>query len=290
MSVEWNLLFFGLIAGIGAALFGVACVMRLKGKGSSLQVLLAAVSLAAIVVGGIISFFHLNMPSRVFFLLQNPSSGISLELIFTAVTLIAIVVWVALVKKNASESAVKAVSVLGVVLAVVFPCLTGYVYFVMYARPAWSIVFLPMMYFAAAWAGALLLALLIACLKKANADLARGLVRASVAALGVFAVFVVLYLVGLVLAPMPDYSRSVEIVLMGDHAGLFWVGVVVVACAIPLALMLAMSKKLKPLPAAGSLAAVVPFAVAAFACFVAGSVALRMIVYLLGTSVHAYIY
>lgn len=290
MGVEWNLLLFGLIAGIGAALFGIACIANLRGKAQELHFALAITALVALLVGGVISFFHLNIPSHVFYVMANPLSGISLELIFIALTIIVLIVWLILEKKNASPTAQKVFSILGLILGIIFPYLTGHVYFIMYARPAWHHVFLPIMYFVAAWFGALLVATLIALIKKADGNATKALSRFSLIACIVFAVAVGLFLVGVGTAPMQDPSRSVAIITTGEYAALFWTCVVLLGFVVPLVSLFLLEKQIDKALKNHVQPAGLAYAVVALGCFLAGSVVLRMIVYMIGTSIHSYIY
>ena len=93
-------------------------------------------------------------------------------------------------------------------------------------------------------------------------------------------------------APYQDFSRSVTRVLTGDLALLFWGGVVVLGLAVP---ALVSGMKAFSLPAAsqgdGTATLTKPSIIAAgLACLLVGSVAVRMLMYLLGTSVQSFIY
>ena len=87
---------------------------------------------------------------------------------------------------------------------------------------------------------------------------------------------------GVAFAYEPSYSRSVERVLFGDLAPAFWAGTVVVGIAAPVAAVF-FTRKASPASARA-------LAVAALIGVFVGSVAVRVVMYSLGTSVQSFIY
>lgn len=291
MSVQWPLLIFGLLAGLGMGCLGVISVAELRGKLDKLRLPGLTIALCALAVGGAASALHMGNPGRVLYVLGNISSGIAQELLATAVAGVVIVAYLVTAVKQASPGVRKALAVLGLIMAVALPFITGHAY-VQAARPAWNTWFLPLMYLGAAGAMGLATMYLVGAWKKIDpAELAR-LSRAAFVSLVVFAVTVALYLVGVALAPYPDFSRSVARVLTGDLALLFWGGVVVLGLAVPLALTAlgAFAKPTAPSANDRALAARPAALATGLICLLVGSVAVRMIMYLLGTSVQSFIY
>lgn len=292
MAVQWTLLLFGLFAGIGLACLGIASIGELRNSMKESRQPLVIVALVLLVLGGVCSFFHLNSPARLFYILGNPSSGITVELILTGTSFVIGTLLLWLQRKPKAVMVHRVVAVCGIIMSVALPFSTGTAYSVMTARPAWATVFLPIMYLVAAWSGGLVLASVIECLRGKSAEMKSKLLRFAVVGIVAFAVAVGLWLVGVGAAPHQDPSRSVDLVLFGTHAGLFWGVTVLLGVVVPLVLLvLAWKKRFRSVEGASEASAnLVALSGAALVSFMCGSAAIRVIVYLIGTSVHAYIY
>ena len=107
------------------------------------------------------------------------------------------------------------------------------------------------------------------------------------------AVTAVAYVIWIAIAPYQAPSRSIERLLAGDLAVMFWLGVVLVGLAAPVALTALACVKSTKGDAGSGLAdpkKLAAFMFAAFACSVVGAVCLRVIMYGVGTSVESFIY
>ena len=297
MNVQWPLLIFGLLAGLSMGCLGVVSVAELRDKLGELRLPGLAVALGALAAGGVASALHMGNPGRVLYVLGNLGSGIAQELLATAVAGIVIVAYLVAIAKQASPGVRKVLAVLGLITAVVLPFITGHAY-VQGARPAWDTWFLPLMYVGAAGAMGLLTMYLLGAIKKVDAaDLVR-LGKATFVAVIVFAVTAGLYLAAVAFAPYPTFSRSIARVFAGDLAPLFWGGVVVAGVAVPLALTgmgsfgraLGASARGEATAGVGVLATKPAVIAIGLICLLIGSVAVRMIMYMLGTSVQSFIY
>lgn len=291
MDVQWPLLIFGLLAGLGMGCLGIVSVSEFTGRLAALRVPGLVIALGALAVGGLASALHMGNPARVLYVLGNLNSGITQELIATAVAGVVILAYFIATVKNASAGTRKVIAGFGIAVAIVLPLITGHAY-VQGSRPAWDTLFLPFMYLGAAAAMGAFTMYLVGAVKKAAAEKIAFLGKTAFVASLVFAVSVVLYLAAVAFAPYQDFSRSVTRVLTGDLALLFWGGVVVLGLAVP---ALVSGMKAFSLPAAsqgdGTATLTKPSIIAAgLACLLVGSVAVRMLMYLLGTSVQSFIY
>lgn len=290
MDIQWPLLVFGVLAGLSMGCLGFVCAFILAGKAESLRMPGVVIALAAIAAGGLASAFHLGTPDRILYILGNLQSGITQELLATAVAGVLIVaLCIALVKK-ASPAVLKTLAVLGLIAAIALPFITGEAY-VQGARPAWNTLFLPIMYVGAAFAmGALTMTVLSRIKHVDDAD--RTLIgRASFVAAIICTVTVVLYVSAVALAPYPDPSRSIDRLLSGDLALLFWGAAVALGLIVPLALTAMQAFGKQPQAKGGTAVLSRPSVLfVGLVCLVAGSVAIRSIMYLLGSSVQSFIY
>lgn len=290
MDIQWPLLIFGLLAGLGMGCLAVASAGILIGKLRELTSSLLWVSLVSLAVGGCISALHMGHMGRVFYVLSNLSSGISKELIATAVAGVILIALLAVTWRGTIGAAAKVLAVCGLAIAVILPLVTGAAY-VEGARPAWNTPFLPLMYLGAAAAMGLFCSYLVAVAKKVSAGELKLLGKAAFVAVAAFAVCVALYVGAVAMAPYPDPSRSAARLLSGDLAPLFWGVVVVLGLAVPLvAAGRAVFAKAQASTAALEGSASVAFVAVAFIALLAGSAAIRAIMYLLGSSIQSFIY
>ncbi len=289
MAIQWTLLLFGLLAGIGLGCLGIASISSLMRKFEGMQKPLLWSALALIVLGGICSFFHLNNPAHLFYVLGNMKSGITVELVLTALSFAAAVGLLLCARKESQGVLAKVIAVLGIAMAIVMPFATGNAYSVMVARPAWATVFLPIMYLIASWAGGLLVAAVLAAVQK-DVKAVAFWGKMALGGIAAFLISVMLWLFGVGAAPYQDASRSVAAIVGGDLSMLFWAGPMVLGTLLPALLaggVLALSRRnADSAPSAST----VGLSAAALLSFVAGSAVLRCIVYLVGTSFQAYIY
>ena len=281
MEIQWPLVFYSLLTGLGAGAFAFVAVTELLGKVERLRMPGALTALAAIAAGGIASAFHLGHVERVFNVLTNLSSGIALELILTGLTGLAVLAYIVTVRLGYSARAKKSIAAIGLVLAVVLAFAIGASY-VLPGRPAWNTWLLPILYLAsAAVLGLFTMYIWTVVLKESEAT-APVVNRATLIALVVQAAVVAAYVAYLAMAPFPNPSRSADRLLSGDLAAVFWGGLVVVGLVIPLGLTVwFLAAKRRAVP---SLAV----AVVGLACVLGGGVAIRALMYILGSSIEQF--
>ena len=107
------------------------------------------------------------------------------------------------------------------------------------------------------------------------------------------AVSTVAYVVWIAIAPYQAPTRSIDRLISGDLAVMFWAGVVVIGIVVPVALaVLACVQATKGAGGTGSVAPkqLAMYLFGACACTAIGAVVIRIIMYAVGTSVEQFIY
>ncbi len=304
MSIQWELLLFSLLVALGMGCFAFVAVTEWLGKLENIRLPGAITSLLALGIGGIISSLHLGHPERIFHILGNIKSGIAQEFIITAVIGAVIVLYIGLlIWKGASDGARKNVATIGLLVSVIAVFSTGRIY-VLPARPAWNTFIIPILFVATAAALGLFTMYIWTVLKEKDEVIIQKVNKAAFFAQISFAIMIVSYIIYLFVAPFPDPSRSPQRLLAGDLSLLFWGAVVLIGLTIPIILTV---KKMKAQTMGSNL--IVPIAIgdggsvdadqttgslltvpiAGLCCTVVGSVAIRVLIYLMGSSVHQFI-
>lgn len=291
MEIQWPLLIFSVMLGVTSGCFVFLGVGELKGKFKDVRFLGALIALVCLAVGGCISVLHMGHPERATHLLGNLGSGLSKELFIVAIMGIVSLVYLILAKKD-YPGASKVFGVIGAVLGLVLPFVAGASYLIA-ARPAWDSVALPLMFLG----GGLAIGMTLMCglvLLRGNAAEDGGFaLKLALAGVIIMAVTSIAYVVWIALAPYQAESRSIERLISGDMAVMFWAGVVVIGIVVPVALAaLACVKATKGEGGSGvaNPKTLAMYMFAACACSVVGAVVLRVIMYGVGTSVEQFIY
>ena len=277
MEIQWPLVFFTLLTGLGVGAFAFVAISEWLGKAGRIRMSGAITALVAMALGGVASVFHLGHPERIFNVLGNLSSGISQEMILMGLTGLAILVYIILMRMGYPAQTRKMVALIGLVLAVILAIVMGNNY-VLPARPAWNTWLLPLFYVVSAAVLGIFAMYSLAVVSKEEEATVMGVNRAALIALVVEAVVVVAYVIFLAVAPFPHALRSPARLLGGDMALAFLGGVVVVGLLIPLGL----TAKKKVLPS-------LTVAVVGLVCVLVGGVAFRAIFYLLGSSIEQFL-
>lgn len=256
MEIQWALVLFTLIAGLGAGLLIYVALAALLGTAAPKRRTLAIIALVLIVAGGLCSVAHLAQPSNIMAAAQNLGSfsGISLEMIFLGVTVVLGVIYAIVAKGDKAGAGEKAVGVLALLSALVFCYVTGSGY-VIEARAAWNTPLLPLAYLGSDLAMG---AVLYAALAKADAAKVRIVVLVSA-------------IVGAVLVALYAFGSGVM------SAGGSTLGIVAVVCAVAGAVFAVLYWR------AGEGAA--KWAWAACACFLLAALFLRLAMWAGGTGV-----
>ena len=180
MTIQWSLVLFTVLSGCGAGLFACTALDEFRGGAASkVRLPACAVAVALLVVGGIASATHLSHVDRMMAVLAHPTAGIFLEALLLGLLAVCIAVYALLVKREASSGARKALAATGIVLAVAFAFACG-VSYMMTSRPVWNTVALPLAYLGTALAtGAALYLVLCAALKVDEGDVKKAGVYAA---------------------------------------------------------------------------------------------------------------
>lgn len=291
MEVQWPLLVFSVLLGITSGIFVFLAVGEIKGKFKEVRFTGALIALVCLAVGGCVSVLHMGHPERALHLLGNLGSGLSKELFAVAIMGIVTIAYLVLSRKD-YPGASKVLGIIGGVVGLVLSPIAGASYLIA-ARPAWDSIALPLMYLGAGFALGFTLMAALVLLKGKAAEEGGFALKLALAGVIIMAVTVISYVVWIAIAPYQAPSRSIERLISGDLALMFWLGVVVVGVVVPVALTaLACVKATK---GEGDTGVADPkslstYLFVSFACTAIGAVVIRMIMYAVGTSVEQLIY
>ncbi len=291
MEIQWPLLIFSVCLGVTSGAFVFLGVGELKGKFKDVRFLGALIAFVCLAVGGCVSVLHMGHPERATHLLGNLGSGLSKELFIVAIMGIVSFAYLILAKKD-YPGASKALGVVGGVLGLALPVVAGMSYLIA-ARPAWDSITLPLMYLGAGLGMGMLLMCGLVLLRGNAAEEGGFALRLALAGVAVMVITSLAYVIWIAMAPYQAPSRSIERLISGDLALLFWGAVVVIGLVVPAGLTgLACMKATKGDKGSGATdpKKLAWWLLAAFACSGMGAVALRVIMYDLGTSVESFIY
>jgi DMSO reductase anchor subunit len=261
VSIQWALVLFTAISGLGAWLFVCVGIDEFLGRTKDSSIPSSIVALLAIVVGAALSITHLSHPTRVLNALSHPTSGIFTEALLAGLLAVVIVIFIVAIRRDASARVRKVLAVTGIVLGVVFSFACGHSY-IMASRAAWDTLTLPCVYLGTAAATGTATYLLICSLRKeARPAIAIAAVETVVGG-------------ALALVTALVYGLTVGAVT-GSSAPLFWAGVILCGGIVPL---IGGLTALRKDDAAGSAA------ILACTGAIIGSVAFRALMWLLGTA------
>lgn len=291
MEIQWPLLIFSVLLGVTSGCFVFLGVGELKGKFRDVRFAGALVAFVCLAVGGCVSVLHMGHPERATHLLGNLGSGLSKELFVVAIMGIVALIYLVLAKKD-YPTASKVSGVLGGVIGLVLPFVAGASYLIA-ARPAWDSIALPLMFLGGGLAMGMTLMCGLVLLKGRAAEEGGFALKLALAGVLIMVVTSLAYVVWIAVAPYQAPTRSIERLISGDMAVMFWAGVVVIGIVVPVALTaLACVQSTK---GAGDSGTVQPkqlamYLFAACACTAIGAVVIRIIMYGVGTSVEQFIY
>jgi formate-dependent nitrite reductase membrane component NrfD len=155
--------------------------------------------------------------------------------------------------------------------------------YVLQARPAWNTILWPLIYTgSAAVLGLFTMYVWTAIRKDEDERVIKGLNTGALVAVAVQAVLVIAYVIYLAMAPFQAESRSPMRLLGGDLALIFWAGVVVLGLIIPLWLTFRSR-------AAKTGTTFLTTATIGLLCTFVGAIAIRAIMYGLGTSIQQFL-
>ncbi|AJC12353.1 hypothetical protein JI75_06495 [Berryella intestinalis] len=283
METQWSLLLFAVFGGMGMGILTYVSIHVLARMESTLNDKGVIASLALLFVGGACSSSHMGHPDKALYVLSNLESGISQELIATAIaTCASLALLYTLKKKGSSESTRRIVASFALVTSLALPAIMGHAY-LMEARPALNTWALPFLFLCNALAMGASAAALLARVFQSGADELRRSHLWALAGIAAFACSVVVWLSAVGVAYEPDYSRSVARIATGDLAPLFWGGVVIAGMVVPFGAHCAAK------PDSHATAGLGAAALGLTGIFI-GSVTVRIVMYAIATSVQSFIY
>ncbi len=282
MEISWSLVFYTLFVGLGMGAFAFVAITEWLGKAQRSRLPGSIITLVAMVAGGISSALHLGHVERVANVLANLSSNIAQELILVIAVGVFVILYIILLQIGASDVLRKIVATLGLIAAIGLAFMNGQIY-VLQARPAWDTILWPLIYTGSAAVLGLFTMYVWTAFREKEINLVKGVNRWSVIVLAVYGALIIAYVIYLALAPFPAESRSPARLLTGDLAWIFWGGVVAIGLAVPLGMTIWLwSSKQEKLP-------FLALAVIGLACTFVGAVAIRSLMYALGTSIQQFL-
>ena len=170
MEIQWSLAIFTALTG-GAGWMAVCIAIdEFQKKALKASFMAAVVALVLAIVGGIASVTHLSHPENIMGVFGHPTSGIFTEALLVGLFAVAIVVYILLKKREASEGAAKALAVIAAVIGIILSCAAGASY-MMESVPAWNTALLPLGYLGTAIPLGVASYMLVAKMQDPEADL-----------------------------------------------------------------------------------------------------------------------
>lgn len=277
MEIQWPLVFFTLLTGLGASAFSCVAVTEWLGVAESIRMPGALTALVAMALGGGFSVLHLSHPFRTYHIPKHLDTGVGKEMLLIGITGALILLYTLSLALGMSDQVRRVVASIGLVSGVVLAFEMGAIY-VLPARPAWNTWFWPFVYAASAAVMGLFVIYIWAALfeNRVGEVVIMGINRAALIALMAQAGTIAAYMIYLREAPFREPKRSPRRLLCGDMALPFWAGVVLAGLALPLGV----TAYLQAVPMARMSLAI---AVVGFLGAVIGGIVIRAGMYRLGS-------
>lgn len=145
MAIQWSLVLFTALTGMAGWMLVPLALDEVRGANEGIRFKVAVVAIALEVVGGIASATHLSHPDRMLGALSHPTSGIFVEAVLVGITIALVVVYVVLLKREASDSARKVFAILGALIGMALSFMAGDSY-MMASQQSWNTLLLPLGY------------------------------------------------------------------------------------------------------------------------------------------------
>lgn len=260
MEVQWALVLFTVISGTGAWLFAWSSIQALAGKGELPTKAESIVAFVLVAIGGCCSVLHLKHVDRILEALNHPTSGIFVEAAMIGVLCVIIAIFFIMIIRNSGTGGLRVVAVIGTAVGIVFTFACGTSY-MMEARAAWMSYLLPLGYCTTAAAAGAGLNALMKALKAGDEK-----VLSFAGLLGLIASIVALVVCAAYCIQMSD--------AVTESNGIAWLVILFICLAVTAAASTALWKK----PSRGIIPGVI-----ALACGVVGAVAMRVVMWLIGS-------
>lgn len=137
MHPEWPLILFTFFLCVAGGALGAQGLLNVMGKGKKMQLASLVTALAALVVGGLSVFMHLQHWERIFNGFGHMTSGITQELIAIVVLAVVMVVYFVYLRRGGEAKVPAWLSIVGIVMAAVLVIVMGHSY-MMASLPAWD--------------------------------------------------------------------------------------------------------------------------------------------------------
>jgi len=259
MAIQWSLVLFTALTGLAGWMFAAIAVSEFKGTMKDAAFPAGLVALIVLIVGGCCSVTHLSHPDRMLGALGHPTSGIFTEAVLVGLVAICAIVYLILLKRDASAGARKACVALAAVFGIALSFLAGSSY-MMSSRPSWNTFALPLGYMGTVIPAGIAAYLAVAGAKKVEVD----------------GIFPTLLMVGGIIAALTAAIYAAVSGTMADSVLYIWVMAVAIGGLLP-AVLGYLAKK-KP-------ASMLTYASVALICAVVGSVAFRCFMWVSTTSI-----
>ena len=105
MDIQWSLVLFTALTGLGGMMFLLICLNALLGKTDKGEFEGSIISVVLLAVGGLASVTHLSHPDRMLNALQHPTSGIFTEAVLVGLLAVCAIVFALMVKRGISGGA-----------------------------------------------------------------------------------------------------------------------------------------------------------------------------------------
>lgn len=237
MAIQWPLVFFTLLTGLGVGVFSCVAVTEWLGIGEVVRMPGTITALVAMAFGGAASVFHLSHPFRGYNIVKHLNTGVGKEMLLMGITGAAVFLYALTLFIGLAGFPGKILTAVGLVSGIILAFEMGATY-VLPARPAWRTWLWAFIYAASAAATGLFALYVWAAVFRARveASFIIGINKGALIALIVQVGVVLAYLMFLASSPSEDLVKKPARLLRGDGALPFWGGVVFAGMVIPMAM------------------------------------------------------
>ena len=148
MEIQWSLVLFSALAGAGGWMLAGLAADEVKQRNAGARFAAGFAAIIVLIVGGVCSATHLSHPDRMLGALAHPTSDIFYEAVLLGIAVLCTIVYLVLLKREASPKARKGFIVAAAAIGVVLSFVSGLGYAVMAARYSWNTPLLPLGYLA----------------------------------------------------------------------------------------------------------------------------------------------
>jgi DMSO reductase anchor subunit len=235
MEIQWPLVLFTLLTGLGVGAFSCVAVMDWLGIGDAVLLPGTITVLAAMAAGGVASILHLSHPSRTYHIIKHLDTGVGKEMLLIGITGAAIFFYAVSRFLGLPDLTRKVFTAVGLISGIILAFEMGATY-VLPARPAWRTWVWAFIYAASAAATGLFTIYVWAALLRARveASFIFGINKSALIALIAQVCLVLAYLMYLASSPSADLFKKPARLLKRDGALPFWGGVVFTGMLIPI--------------------------------------------------------